>query len=203
MARECDPGGYRGAGQGGGFLEGQVARHVHERLLVQHGVFRQHPVEIGAKPVGEIVGLDWSAKPARMKATGNPVTNLDPRHPVADRRDLASTVGQRHDADLRRTATAPFEHHQVAIVERAGAHPHQDLSQARPRILARSQCNAANTTKAIDVIGFHSFPPVPSSFNDGWVSALLQMQLTASPPSTTNSVPVIYLASSDARNSAA
>ena len=40
------------------------------------------------------------------------------------------------------------------------------------------------------------------SFDDVW-SPLLQTQLTVSPPSTTSSVPVTYLASSDPRNSAA
>jgi hypothetical protein len=66
---------------------------VHERLLVQHGVLRQHPVEIGAKPVGQVFGVDRPAKPARMKAAGDPVTNLDPHHSFADRCDLAGAVG--------------------------------------------------------------------------------------------------------------
>jgi len=79
---------------------------VHERLLAQHRVFRQHPVQIGAQPVGQVVGLDRSAKPARMKATGNPVANFDPRNSFADCCDLASAVGQRHHAELGRTAAA-------------------------------------------------------------------------------------------------
>jgi hypothetical protein len=92
-----------------------------------------------------------------MKAPGNPVTTLDPRHSFADRRDFAGTVGQRHDANLGRTAAAALEDHQVAVVERARAHPHQDLFRPRTRVLARSQYDAVNTTKAIDVVGFH-FP---------------------------------------------
>jgi hypothetical protein len=63
----------------------------------------QHSVEIGAEPVGQVVGLDQSAKPARVKATGNSVANFDPSNSFADRCDLAGTVGQRHYADLRWT----------------------------------------------------------------------------------------------------
>src|SRR6184192_3183970 len=62
-----------------GFLIGEVARQVYERLLAQHRVLRQHPVEIGTEPVGQIIGLDRAAEPPRMKATGNSVTDLDPR----------------------------------------------------------------------------------------------------------------------------
>jgi hypothetical protein len=39
-ARESDPGGYRSTEQARGFLEREVARLVHQRLLAQHGIFR-------------------------------------------------------------------------------------------------------------------------------------------------------------------
>src|SRR5690348_12813524 len=84
MACQCYPGGHCGAGQGGGFLERQVAWQKHDRFFIEDRVFRQHSVEIGAEPVGQVVGLDRSAKPARMKATRNPVANLDPRHSFAN-----------------------------------------------------------------------------------------------------------------------
>jgi hypothetical protein len=116
---------------------------------------RQHPVEIGAKPVGQVFGLDRPAKPARMKAAGNPVTTLDPRHSFADRRDFAGTVGQRHHAYLGWAATVAFEDHQIAVVERARAHPHQDLFRPGSRVLARSQYDVVNAAKAVDVVGFH------------------------------------------------
>ena len=54
---------------GGGFLEGEVAWQQHDRFFIEDRVFRQHSVEIGAEAVGQVVGLDRSAKPARMKAT--------------------------------------------------------------------------------------------------------------------------------------
>jgi NADPH:quinone reductase-like Zn-dependent oxidoreductase len=37
---------------------------------------------IGAEPVRKVIRLDRAAIPARMKAAGNPVTDLDPRHPL-------------------------------------------------------------------------------------------------------------------------
>jgi hypothetical protein len=75
MARQRYPGGHRGTWQGGGFLEGQMAGHRHNRFLAQHRVFRQHPIEIGAEPVGQVVGLNRPAEPAQMKAAGNSVAS--------------------------------------------------------------------------------------------------------------------------------
>src|SRR5438477_5805865 len=79
MARQCDPGCHCGTRQRRGLFEGEMARHVNERLLAQHRVFCEHPVEIGAEPVRQIVRLDWPAEPARVEATGDSITNLDPR----------------------------------------------------------------------------------------------------------------------------
>src|ERR1700746_1844353 len=95
-----------------------------------------------------------------MKETGNPIANSDPRHSFADRCDLAGAVGQRHYADLRRSATTAFEDHQIAVVERARVDPHEDLLQPGPRILARSPHDTTNGAKAVDVIGFHPLLPV-------------------------------------------
>ena len=52
MARQCYPGGHCGAGQGGGFLKGQVAGQKHDCFFIEDRIFRQHPVQIGAEPVG-------------------------------------------------------------------------------------------------------------------------------------------------------
>jgi hypothetical protein len=83
-----------------------LAGHRHNGFLTQHRVFRQHSIEIGAQPVGQVVGLDRSAKPARMKTAGNSVANFDPRYSVSECCDLAGAIGERHHAELRRTATA-------------------------------------------------------------------------------------------------
>jgi len=93
MACQCYPGGHCRAGQGGGFLEGQVAWQRYNRFFIEDRVFGQHSVEIGAEPVGQVVWLDRSAKPARMKATGNPIAKFDPSNSFADRCDFAGAVG--------------------------------------------------------------------------------------------------------------
>src|SRR5258708_33921525 len=95
-----------------------------------------------------------------MEATGNSIAYLAPRHPVADGCNLARSVGERHDAELRRTATAAFEDHQIPVVERARAHSHQDLLRPEPGVLARSQHDPVNAAEAVDAVGFHPvFPP--------------------------------------------
>src|SRR5215469_130321 len=40
-----------------------------------------------AKPVGQVIGLNWPAKTARMKAAGNRVADLDARNTFANCRD--------------------------------------------------------------------------------------------------------------------
>jgi hypothetical protein len=39
-----------------------------------------------------------------MEAAGNSITDLNSRHPVADRGDLTRAIGKRYDAELGRTA---------------------------------------------------------------------------------------------------
>jgi hypothetical protein len=117
MAGQGDPGGHRGARQSCGFLEREVARDVHKRLLAQHRIFRQHAVEVCAEAVGEVLGLDRPAEPTRMKAADDPVANLDPRDALADRKGFTGTVGKRYDAKPGRAAAAALEDHQIAIIE--------------------------------------------------------------------------------------
>src|SRR5262252_5616098 len=52
MARQRDPDGHRRTRQCRSFLEGKMGCHANERLLAQQSEFGQHPVEIGAEPVG-------------------------------------------------------------------------------------------------------------------------------------------------------
>jgi len=104
-----------------------------------------------------------------VEATGNSVANLDPCDPLADGSDLARAVRKRHDAELCLTATAAFEDHQVAVIERACAHSHQDLLRPGPEILARSQDDAANAAEAVDAMGFHLFL-LPIVHGDGLCS---------------------------------
>ena len=99
-------GGHCSAGQSGGPLEGQVAWDEHDRLFIEDRVFRQHPVEIGAEPVSKVVGVDRSAKPARMEAASNSIAEVDPGDPGADGSDLAGAIGERYHAELGRTTTA-------------------------------------------------------------------------------------------------
>jgi hypothetical protein len=63
-----------------------------------------------------------------MKTAGNSVANFDPRYSVADCCDFAGAIGQRHHTELRWTATAAVEDHQVSVVGRACA------SASEPRL---------------------------------------------------------------------
>src|SRR5262249_62171900 len=91
-------------------------------------------VGMGAEPVHKVIRLDWAAIPARMKAAGNPVTDLDPRHALADGFNIAGAIRKRYHPKLGRTATVPFEDHQIAVIERTCPDPHQDPLWPRPGI---------------------------------------------------------------------
>jgi hypothetical protein len=101
-----------------------------------------------------------------MEGADDPVAKLDPRNAIAKGSDLSGAVGQRHHAELRRTATAAFLDHQIAIVKRARAHSHQDLLQPGPRVLARSQDDTVNAAEVVDAVGFHLFPLVARPESD-------------------------------------
>src|ERR1700738_4035391 len=54
----------------------------------------------------------------------------------------------------------PLRTIQIAVIERARAHSHQDLLRPGPGVLARSQHDPVNAAEAVDAIGFHLFPLV-------------------------------------------
>src|SRR5207245_2999295 len=76
-----------------------------------------------------------------MEGADNSLAKLDPHYPFANGRNLARAVGKRHDAELCRTATAAFEDHQVAVIEREpqfyllSADPAEDCISCVSRIL--------------------------------------------------------------------
>ena len=43
-------------------FKGEVLRHKYESFLTQYRAFRQHPVEVGAKPVGQVIRAQRSAE---------------------------------------------------------------------------------------------------------------------------------------------
>ena len=89
---------------------------------------------------------------AQLPCVAVAVAQLNPRYTVAYCSNLAGTIGKWHDAELCRTATVAFEDHQIAVVKRASAHPHQDLLRPGPGILARSQHDPQTSVEARDHI---------------------------------------------------
>jgi hypothetical protein len=67
--------------------------------------------------------LNKSAKPARMKRPCNSVPNLTRVIWSPTAATSPAAAEKRHGAELDRTATAAFEDHQIAVIERACAHP--------------------------------------------------------------------------------
>jgi hypothetical protein len=85
-----------------------VARHSDGGFLTEDRVFRQHAVQVGAEPVGQVIGFDRSAEPARVEAADNPVSDREPCDAITDGCNLAGTIAKRYDPKLGRTASPPF-----------------------------------------------------------------------------------------------
>jgi hypothetical protein len=90
-----------------------------------------------------------------MKGADDPVANLNSGYALADGRDLAGAVRERHDTELRRTATASFDDHQISVIERAPAHAHRDIFRPWLGILARSPDDPVDAAEVVELVRFH------------------------------------------------
>jgi len=70
-----------------------MAGQTYDRLFVDDRVLGQHRVEVGTKPVGQVLGANRSVRQTSAdEAAGDAITDPDPPHPVVDGNDLASAV---------------------------------------------------------------------------------------------------------------
>ena len=94
------------------------------------------------------------------------------------------------------------------LIEHSSAVPSAALIATRWRsiiAILESRCRVSSSSgRSLGYEGVRGEPRLDRRLSNGRNHAMpLQMQLTVSPPSTTSSVPVMYLASSDARKRAA
>src|SRR5439155_27062646 len=110
VAAQRRPCGHRGARQGRRLLEREMARHGHRGLLADHGVFREHAVEVGAEAVGQIIGLDRAAEPAWVEAADDSIPDRETADAISNSRNFAGAVAERYNPELRRSTTAALQH---------------------------------------------------------------------------------------------
>jgi hypothetical protein len=108
-AGERVPGGDGGARQGGHLLEGEVRGHGHERVLVEHDVLGEHPIERAAQLGGDL-RAERPRLPAREDRRHHPVAGGGRRDPFAHGGDLAGAVARRDEVLLQRQRVAPLPH---------------------------------------------------------------------------------------------
>ncbi len=113
-----------------------MAWHGHRGLLAQHGVFREHAVEVGAEAVGQVIGLDRAAEPAWVEAADNSIPDRETADAISDSGNFAGAVAERHNPELRRSPAASLQHHQITVVERSRVHPQENFAGSGPRIVA-------------------------------------------------------------------
>jgi hypothetical protein len=114
-----------------------MAGHGDRGLLADHGVFREHAVEVGAEPVRQVIGADRAAIPTRVESADDSVPDRETFGVISDSRDFACAVAERCDTELRRSPSTALQHHQVAVVERSRVDPQENFPGAGPRIVAR------------------------------------------------------------------
>ena len=89
----------------GEWLDALLNFPVATGASLRTGAQARAEIEIGAELVSRIVGLDRSAKTRRKEGADGPVALFDARYPLANGSNLACADRNRHDAELRGTAT--------------------------------------------------------------------------------------------------
>ena len=107
--------------------------HLDDALLGQKCVLAQHSVQHAAERVPGRIGWNATANPGLEEGAGDAVADPDAGDVGADRNHFACAIRQRNDRKFR-IAVDTFDDAEVAVVDCAGAHPHDDLPGASLRV---------------------------------------------------------------------
>ena len=135
VLEQAPPGGEAGAGQGRDLLVGEEVGDLRDPLLAEHLQLCPGARDGTAQGTGQLFHRRPARGPVLEEQGRDPVAGLDPRDALAHRLDHAAAIGKGGDAPGHGPPPAidPAHHQQVAVVQRNGAHPHQDLAVARRR----------------------------------------------------------------------
>ena len=157
------PGRDCGTGQGGAFLVAEMRRQLHDAFLLQHREFGQHAVDRATHGRRHGALADGAAEPTLHEASGDPVADLDPADPRADRHDLAGAVRQRDQVGLGGgPRILGLDREQIAVVQGAGHDPHQHLPRSRRRIRPLGQGERLDALGGRDDVALHLASPFSS-----------------------------------------
>jgi hypothetical protein len=106
-----------------------MVRQFHQPLLVEQPVLRQHALDRAAQRTGGVIRGNLAANPALHEAGSDPVPDRDAGDVGANPDNLAGAVGEGDEVGQRRASGgAAGGDHQVSVIQRGRAHPHQHLA---------------------------------------------------------------------------
>ena len=153
------PGGQRGAGKRRGLVVAEMRGRMHQPVLIEAHIFRQHPILVAAK-LPDILGLvEVSAKPALPERSEHPVAELGAGDAFADSDDLAHSVGRRDERQREFERIGPPDHLRVAVIERNRPGPDHHFAKARLGSGTFDQRQVVKSELSLNHPGFHHLVP--------------------------------------------
>jgi hypothetical protein len=133
---QADPRRDARARQRRGLLVRQVLGNRDEAIGVRDDDFGQHAARVAAACRRQRRGRRRAVEPVLEKDARDAIADFEARDAGPDGDDLAGAVGQRHAVRLRAAApVAAAQHHEIAAVQRRGAHANGHLGRGGRRRL--------------------------------------------------------------------
>ena len=124
------PGGERGAGEGGGFLEAEMCGRVDEAGFGEDAFGGEDAVDGAAERGFAGERLDLAVEPVLKEERADAVAGLEESDGRADGDDLAGCVGAEDAGELHLGVVVAERNHEVAVVERGAAEADVDVGGA-------------------------------------------------------------------------
>src|SRR5215469_11652203 len=132
-----------------------MRRGMHERVLREHAIFTEHPVDLAARCAGELLFAWFACEPIEEKAISGAVACLETRHSWTDSFHDPCRIRKRDQRQfLPRTVAAP-DGEQVAIVKCGCGDAKQHFVGTRTWRRALQKLETVDATGILQLIETH------------------------------------------------
>src|SRR5277367_2931163 len=119
------------AGKCRGFFPSQVFGNLDQSILIEHDVFGQYAIDVAAERAALFGGIRRPVDPVLHEDTGHALADLYSFHSLADRNNLASSIGTENAWQSEPGIVLAEHHHQISIIQRDSTYPDQGLTVRR------------------------------------------------------------------------
>src|SRR5262249_47256269 len=103
--------------QGCGFFIRQVGRGLHQSLLAQRDVLREHAVDLTAEGGGGDIRCGAARQPTLEKYFSHAIADANTVHALANLNDLSGSIGQWYERLASANRVLALHHEDVAAVQ--------------------------------------------------------------------------------------